>query len=415
MELTIEQSCPSCGAAIVLKEDDKLIRCQFCDVSNFRLDSSAARYTLPYSLPPDVDENDLIFIPYLRFKGTVYFVEREEVRHKIVDTTQLGVEGGGFPPSLGLRPQVMKVRPVTSGLEGSFALHTLPVKAAFIQATRLVELFSAAKSKSVVHKAFIGETISVIYQPYYTRGEAVIDAVDGRETVGLEVESLLSNSATASKKNWEPSFIGTLCKKCGGLLVGKRDSRVLVCENCLTHWLENRGALQAVDWSVVEWNGGNVAYFPFWKICFSSSGYRLEDFNDLIRFTNQPVVWSADAKAEKILFLVPGFKINPKMFLQIASQLTMAQNRLGTSIDGKRVKAHPVNLQLSEAVQSVKSVLANLTVGKKKKLHHLSEMTIKVNRTELLYIPFNKSVHDYTQCHTSASIQVAAVRYGRSL
>ncbi len=416
MELTIEQSCPSCGAAIVLSEDDKLIVCEFCDVANFRLDAAALRYTLPYKLPEDIHEDDLFFVPYLRFKGVVYFVERDVVHHKIVDTTRIGVKIDSLPPSLGLRPQVMRVRPVTSSISGTFITQSIPVKSAFIQATKLVEMFSGRKSTSVLHRAFIGETISVIYQPYYLKNDKLIDAVDKRVVPSFDPAGVDTLKTTESKKKWESLNIGTICKKCGGLIKGERDSRVLVCENCSTHWVENKGNLKPLGWRVVEGTHKSNVFFPFWKISFSTTGIELDDFHSLVQFTNQPIVVRHNRAKEQLYFLLPQFKLNPKMYLQIASQLTMAQIRLpAATTEACRVSSHPVNLDLSEAVQSVKSVLAHLTVGKKKKLHHLPQMTIQVKRTELLYLPFHKKVHDYIQCHTPASIQVAAVRYGRSL
>lgn len=78
-------------------------------------------------------------------------------------------------------------------------------------------------------------------------------------------------------------------------------------------------------------------------------------------------------------------------------------------------KNYPVTLDAREAVQSIKSVLAHLTVGKKKRLQNLSRINIKVESTELLFLPFSKNVHDYMQNHTPTTIQVAAARYGRSL
>jgi len=415
MELSIEQSCPSCGAAIVLSEDDKLIQCEFCDVSNYRLDSTAARYVLPHKLPVDIHEDDLIFVPYLRFKGVVYYVERDRVRHKIVDASRLAVEMPSLAPSLGLRPQVMKVRPVTSAMTGIFVLQTVPVKAAFIQATKLVDLYSNNKNTTVVHRAFIGETISVIYQPYYLKNDRIVDAVDGRP-VGSSTDIALDTlKSCQSKKSWEPSFVGTICAKCGGVMSGERDSRVLTCENCLTRWLENKRRLLPVNWSVAESPGGQDTFFPFWKISFSTTGIEISDFAGLIEFTNQPIIISSSMKNEQLYFLLPAFKVNPKMYLQIASQLTIAQRKLpqGSRVD--KVSSHPVNLDLTEAIQSIKSVLAHLTVGKKKKLRNLPKLTTVVHGSELLYLPFTKKVHDYLQCHTPASIQVAAVRYGRSL
>lgn len=414
MNLTIEQSCPSCGAQIILNEDDKLIQCEFCDVTNFRLDLSASRYVLPYSLPEDVDESELIYVPYLRFKGTVYFVENDQVRYKIVDTTRLALELHALPPSLGLRPQVMRIRPVTSKVHGKFFLQTIPVKAAFLQAAKLVDLFSDKNKKQLLHRAFIGETISLIYQPLYIRNGNVIDAVDKRI---LGAVSLLGDrpKSCASKKAWEPLFISTICPECGGLLKGERDSRVLRCGNCNLHWAEEKKRLVKINWSVAENTRKYPKYFPFWKIHFAATGCDIRDFGGLIRFTNQPIIAPKSTQQEPLYFLIPAFKINPKTFLQIASQLTIAQGKIPEGGPMEKVSSHPVTLNKSEAIQAIKSILAHLTVGKKKKLLHLPQIAIEVSHSELVFLPFAKKVHDYIQIHTPAALQVAAVRYGRSL
>lgn len=417
MELTIEQGCPSCGAAIVVHEDDKLIICDFCDVANFRVETTAARYILPYILPPEIEEDEVFFIPYLRFKGSVYFIENEQVRYKIVDTTRLAVDMPSLPPSLGLRPQVMKVRPVTTAVQGRFILQTVPAKAAFLQATRLVELFSGKNAKTVLHRAFIGETISVIYQPCFVKRKInrVIDAVDRRELGAAETVISREGKSSPGKRSWEPRFIGTLCPGCGNPLKGERDSRVLNCNNCSSYWAGSKDRLTRLEWSVAEKTVAGSTYFPFWKICFQASNYPLTRFADLIAFTNQPVVIPEQLKNRPLFFIVPAFKINPKMYLQLASQLTMAQNKIPPGKNMKMSSNHPVTLDEREAVQSLKSVLAHLTVGKKTTLQYLPELKLKVEKSELYFLPFAKSVHDYMQNHTPASIQVAAVRYGRSL
>lgn len=415
MELTIEQSCPSCGAAIVVNEDDKLIRCEFCDVSNFRIDVTAARYILPFTLPENIHEDSVIFLPYLRFKGSVFFTDNEQVRFKIVDTTRLALDMSSLPPSLGLRPQVMKVRPVTTASMGQFVLQTVPVKTAFLQATKLVELYAGRDSSPVLHRAFIGETISVIYQPCYLKNDTVVDAVDGRRLGRVDILPLTDVKKSPSKSSWEPRFIGTLCPDCGGLLKGERDSRVLGCDNCNTYWAETKGRLKRLTWSMVEETVKGSHYFPFWKIYFTTAGYPLSTFGDLIDFTNQPIIVSDTLKDEKLCFIIPAFKINPKKLLQIASQLTIAQSKISAGSNNVLRKNYPVTLDVSEAIQSIKSVLAHLTVGKKKKLHNLSHINVKTESTELLFLPFSKNVHDYMQNQIPASIQVAAVRYGRRL
>lgn len=415
MDLTIEQSCPSCGAPIVLHEDDKLITCEFCDVASFRLDSGVARYVLPCRLPADLDEDQLICIPYLRFKGAVYYVEGSRVGYKIVDATRLAIESTSLPQSLGVRPQAMKVRPVTSSLAGRFVKRTVPVKSAFIHAANIVDLFSTKMKTALLHRAFIGETISIIYLPCYVKERVLVDGVDSSE-IGPAAEVLGTGLKTlSSQKNWEPEFIGTLCSSCGGLLRGESDSRVLVCENCNLHYLEDGGRLSLTDWSIVGCKEKNLHYFPFWRLKVKTKGVDISGFAGLVQFTNQPIIVSAEQKDMPLVFMVPAFKINPKTFLRIGSQLTIAQNRFGNIEKEGKCESHPVNLDKSEAIQAVKSILANLTVGRKKSLQLLPKVGIEVETCELSFIPFKKNVHDYIQVHTPASLQVAAVRYGRKL
>ena len=100
MELTIEQSCPGCGASIELHEDDRIVRCSFCEVNNYMVEQGVRRFVLPYSLPDDISERDLFFIPYLRFKGAVLYASSDGFRHKFIDITQLGVDYPNLPIKL---------------------------------------------------------------------------------------------------------------------------------------------------------------------------------------------------------------------------------------------------------------------------------------------------------------------------
>ena len=90
MDLTIEQTCPTCGAPITLHEDDRLIQCPFCDGHNYMVHRQLPRFALPAKLCQSGGQR-LIYVPYLRFKGTIYSCQEKEVRHNIVDTTRIGV------------------------------------------------------------------------------------------------------------------------------------------------------------------------------------------------------------------------------------------------------------------------------------------------------------------------------------
>ena len=415
MELTIDQNCPSCGASIVLQEDDRLIRCTYCDVRNYRLESAAGRYLLPGKFPANLDDSAMFYTPYLRFKGSIFYVHGAEVKHKIVDTSRLGIEADNIPISLGLRPQAMRLSPVVSKVAGSFIRQTVPTKSVFAQAAMVTELFGERRDRSVYHRAFIGETISLIYQPCYVRAGSIFDAVDYQLLCN---EKLFENHlavAGPGKASWEPRFISTLCPKCGGPLAGERDSRVLDCPNCETYWQESEGRFQSLAWQTVESAESTARYLPFWRINFSTKGWCLKSYGDYLRLANPPIVFGDRFDATPLSFLIPAFKINPKAFLQVAAQLTVSQWKLP---EGKKCRVgngYPVNLGQNEAIEAVKSVLAATIANKRERLPMLPEMVVEAQQCKLLYLPFIEQPHDLIQEHTMATILSAALRYGRSL
>lgn len=415
MELTIEQKCPSCGASIVLKEDDRVIRCMYCDVRNFRLERTAARYLLPAKFLSQHDASEIFFTPYLRFKGSIFYVQGAEVRHKIVDTSRLGIEADSMPVSLGLRPQAMRLSPVVSTVKGSFIRQTVPTKTVFAQAAMVTELFGERNDRSVYHRAFIGETISLIYQPCYLRQQTVYDAVDNQPLGNRHYFENHLVKACPSQASWEPQFISTLCPECGGPLAGERDSRVLNCPNCETFWQESGGSFHPLQWQAVESADPTARFLPFWQITFTTQGLNLQSYGDYLRLANPPVVFGDRFDATPLSFLIPAFKINPKAFLQVASQLTVAQWKLPDGRKGRITNPHPVNLGHQEAVEAIKSVLAATAANKKDRLFMLAKTVVEVRQYKLLYLPFIEQPHDLVQEHTLATVLAAALRFGRSL
>ena len=113
---TAEQECPQCGAPIVLEETDHLLLCPYCNVNSFLSAPDYFRFVLPHK----VLNKDLIYVPYLRFRGCVYFCSERGTGHRIVDITRLGVPFKKFPISLGLRPQAVKMRFVAPDTEDTF-------------------------------------------------------------------------------------------------------------------------------------------------------------------------------------------------------------------------------------------------------------------------------------------------------
>ncbi len=142
MDLTIHQNCPSCGADIVLSEADRLIDCPYCDVKNFMVTRGPLRFMLPHKAPDHILPQDMLYAPYLRFKGNVFYCKGKFLKHKVVDTTQQGMLASALPPSLGLRPQAMPVILVTDKIVGYFLPQTIKAKTLVERAAQLTVIDS---------------------------------------------------------------------------------------------------------------------------------------------------------------------------------------------------------------------------------------------------------------------------------
>jgi len=415
MDLTIEQSCPGCGASIELHEDDRMVRCPFCEVNNYMLEQGPRRFVLPWSLPLSIDESELFFVPYLRFKGAILYTTGKKVKHKLVDTTRLGLESDRLPASLGLRPQAMKVKPVVADMRGRFLRQSIKTETVFSSAVRITTLFSREKEDHLYHRAFIGESLSRIYQPYYIYQEELFDAVDNNLLGDYSSFAIDQSSAVAAKSSWEPRFISTVCPKCGDLLEGERDSLVPCCKNCDTLWLEQGGRFISLDWTMVSSGNKRARYLPFWKISLQASDEGLRSFGAFLRLTNQPMLIRPEYDDMDLSFWIPAFKVNPRVFLQLAAKLTVAQLRIPEGEKSRLHNIHPVTLPWKEAVQSIKSVLAEAALYKKRVYPLLSSMNIVPGKPSLVYLPFTVNTHDLTQEHTLITVNAAALRFGRKL
>jgi len=177
MDLTVEQNCPSCGAAIELHEADRLLQCSFCGVRNYRISRGVTRFVLPDKAPEHIPREELFYAPYLRFKGSVFYCKGKEVQHRIVDITHLGVKTTALPLTLGLRPQAMKVSLLAEENAGYFFRQSVKAVSIVEMAAQLTVLDSEQNTEPFYHRAYIGETISYIYLPLYIHDNILYDAV----------------------------------------------------------------------------------------------------------------------------------------------------------------------------------------------------------------------------------------------
>lgn len=415
MKLKIVQTCPGCGAAIELHEDDRLVTCPFCELINYKLDTGPERYVLPWNLPSHIHEGQLLFVPYIRFKGAVFYVTGMNLRHKLVDTTRLGVKSSHFPASLRLRPQAMHVKPVVAGIAGKFLGQEMKTREILEHAARLSTLFAGEKEQVMQYREFIGESLSRVYLPVYAAGGKLIDAVDGRNLGNAEEYVKWVGKGVLPGKTWEPRFISTLCPRCGALLRGERDSLVLGCENCETLWQEHKGKFQLLKWKVISSVKADALFLPFWKITFQTEKGELKSFADFLRLTNQPVLVEKADNERPLAFWVPAFKIHPKAFLQISTKTTVAQKYIPPGRKAFPEHACPVTFPWREAFQALKSVLAAAAVSRKKTYPLLPRLRICSAGYALRYLPFTVRSHDLVQQHIPVTVVSASLKYGRSL
>jgi predicted RNA-binding Zn-ribbon protein involved in translation (DUF1610 family) len=409
MGFTVEQECPQCGAPLQFDETDHLIHCPYCDVNSFLFTPNYFRYVLPQK----ASGKDTIYVPYLRFKGAVYYCRGFNTGYRIVDITRIGLKLQNIPLSLGLRPQAMKMRFVTPEIKGTFLRFSL--KASEILA-RAGKLSTGTTHQQILHRAFIGETMSLIYLPLYMDGDRLFDGVVNRLLANLTPEAQEGiESAVIKNPRWRIRFIPTLCPRCGWTLKGEMDSVVLSCANCHTLWEAREGRFVQVSHSLVPGKDSKTFYLPFWKMRADTKGLKINTFSDFIRLTNQPRPVNDETGEEEMNYWSPAFKIRPKLFLNLSRQFTISQPRFREEEELPDKNIHPVTLPLTEAVQALKIILASSTVSKKNVFPYLPRINFKTKHSTLVYLPFRETGHDMIQQDTGISVSKQGLGFGRKL
>ncbi len=414
MNINVAQECPQCGAATTLTESDRLLTCSFCGVKNFLQPAGIFRYLLP----PTIEEEDTsyLLIPYIRFKGTVFLVTDKGLSHKVVDTTQLAVNVPGLPPSLGVRAQAMQLQHLDPATHAQFLIRTLEPKAILHKAAQISHL-TAKAGKNLFHRAYIGETLSVIYLPLIQTEHGLLDAVN-RHSLSADTSTRLKNKAlksTSFHPQWQPSFLASLCPHCGAELEGASDSLVVHCFVCDRCWKMDEKGLQEVRFQVVDDSVRAGLYLPFWKLEASIPVLNISSFADFIACTNQPMLPHPDWKKKPMQFLVPAFKLRPKVFIQAGRQATLGQWKLPEGKGKKRTDFFPVTLSLSEGRQAIKIILAASAASPKRIFPHLPKVRAVVKGAGLVYLSFNDQGHDWVQPHTGVAIGKNILRFGRQM
>lgn len=409
MGFIIEQECPQCGAPIELSETDRILACPYCDVQSYLFVPGYFRYILPHKAP----DKEIIYAPYLRFRGSVFYCGERSIGHRIIDITQTGVKLTGIPISLGVRPQAMKARFATGKIQGKFMKFSL--KAIDIL-TRAAKLSNISEKEEILHRAFIGETMSIMYLPVYVNEEKLYDAILNRPLANLKEGRNAIDSRLIKKPPESISFIPTICPKCGWTMKGEKDSVVLICDNCVTAWEIKDKKYSNIKMIVSGERSDGQVYLPFWKITAKTTGVNIKTFTDFIKTTNQPVILDKSNDSSPMSYWCPAFKIRPKMLLQLARQFTIMQVNEFDEIDSiSSEKIFPVTLPLSEAIQALKMILASSTITKKNVIPYLPQISFVIEGRTLVYLPFRQTRNDMINDELEISVNRQSLEFGRSL
>ena len=381
----IELRCPQCGAPISLEETDRLLICSYCHVKLYLWTPTQFCYCLPAL---KASSENLIFIPYWRFKGVAYSVIPFEVRHRILDATLLAYSHRVLPVTLGIKPQTLKMRFASGDIEGTFIKPQMSLQEAVMRIqNQFGEIEGVFVSRPPFHREFIGELGSLIFFPVFVRNRAVVDGILGR-TIGPQKDLVLDDAPSGMPEHWQIKPLSTLCPNCGNALQGGRGSLLLFCTICHVAWNPSSGRLVASKFKVVPRKGDSSVYLPFWMMRVAAKGITLKSYADLARAANLPKIISPKWEAQEVYFWIPAFRVHPSLFLRLSKQMTLFQPAEKMEAVLPNGLLHPVTFSEESAVASLKIHLAHLLTKKRDYFPKLHEITINPVESILVFIPF---------------------------
>ncbi len=160
-----------------------------------------------------------------------------EIKGRVLDTSFKATNFSFLPDSLGLRTQALTLKFATPKMKASFVSPEKPFGEVMARIEKRSNSMGSGRSPMrVFHRAFIGDTVSMIYAPVYLSRGAVCDGILKRPLATITRKAAEKLQSVDTSGDWNIQFISALCPHCGWDLVGGRDSVVLLCEKCDAPW-----------------------------------------------------------------------------------------------------------------------------------------------------------------------------------
>jgi len=415
MHFQVTHQCPQCGAPVTLGEADRFFVCPYCRVRSCIDQKGYFRYLLSPS-ERSAKRDDLFYIPYWRFKGTLFTCATETgIGHRFMDLSRLALAatGDGLPRSLGFRTQSLPLSLVSADNRGRF-LTPGNLKDTMADFDR--QFVTGRGKEDIVFREYIGEMVSLIYSPVYLSGRTLHDAILDEPVRTFAADDLDLETLATCRPERETQFISGLCPHCGWDLDGDAESLALVCRNCDSLWRPHKNQLARIRYGCVTGpDSGDSVLLPFWRIEADISGVDLASYADLVRLANLPRAVQPGWEKQPFAFWTPAFKIRPKIFLRLGKQLSLTQPEVVLSETIDKRPLYPVTLPPGEAMESMKIILAAVLRPARTWIPELPGITLKPKKITLSFLPFTERHHDLYAPSINVSINKAILSHATNL
>ena len=441
----VEIPCPQCSAPVLLEETDQILACQYCRTRVALVPQGYFRYFIH---PRDPQPEHVFYVPYWRLRGLFFCARNMQIENKMFDNSILASPVPHMTYSLGVRCQTLTLRPVDPEMKGSFfrpkisrreVIHKienmvnvskkiqnnldtvseeppsiLPPWALLKKRELSVNIFKiknhnvsfspmntnttfsqknkpthiAGNRQSDHLKEFIGETISMIYFPVYIKKNQLYDGVlknpiSSHPVTGEDLKPLIQD-----KLNWKLDSIPLNCPECGWELPAQRDSILFPCKYCSTSWLLYRDQFRKCKMGIAETKKECSIYMPFWKMVVQIKGLIEKTYKDQIKRNFRIQLDTTENDLTETIFWSPAFKLVPETFIQAAKNVSTHNPKLKYKKDYSENHLFPVTLQATEALESIRLIIAQLAENKGNVFLHLPKLQIHPKQAMIVYLPF---------------------------
>jgi DNA-directed RNA polymerase subunit RPC12/RpoP len=393
MNFQVHYSCSQCGAPFTFEEGERILYCPYCRVKSLLVGEKYLRYFLP----PKYNQEECLYVPYLRVKGPLFFTTTHDLIPLWIDSTILGLEKLHFPLSLGLRAQAMPLQMVYSQ-----NLNLIQEELSFKQALAKIKnrLANSKVRGTIYYQDFIGENLSYIYLPLLPQKGYYFDALAQRPL------SPVLNPAELTfhqQENWQLNILPALCPKCGYTLEGQNKDLLLICKNCSNLYYFETEKLEIIN-PYLLFSTPDDLYLPFWQfeIDFAEEDSALERHLHSLYLV----------KVNNLVLSIPAFAVRPDYFIKFATALSLSPLLRTNNPFSLEEKINYISPTVSrkEAITSLRLILGNL-IKNKEILQELKKLKIKIKKFKLTFIPFIQNHIELIQPHLQLAINKNSFRF----